>query len=186
MSDTDASCADIISKAKAEASDIVAKAQAEADAKETEVKKTLDNVRERKDRSIKSSADLKRRQAILNAKYDIIEDVMKKAFETILQMPSEEYAEFLTGLLKSNVREGDAVMLMSSPDLQKISDAHKKEFIAVAKERGCSLAIGSEPIDIEGGFILSYGGIEENCSLKALFREKKDKLTDAVSKILFG
>lgn len=186
MSDTDASCADIISKAKAEASDIVAKAQAEADAKEAEVKKTLDNVRERKDRSIKSSADLKRRQAILNAKYDIIEDVMKKAFETILQMPSEEYAEFLTGLLKSNVREGDAVMLMSSPDLQKISDAHKKEFIAVAKERGCSLAIGSEPIDIEGGFILSYGGIEENCSLKALFREKKDKLTDAVSKILFG
>lgn len=186
MSDTEASCAEIISKAKAEAAEIEAKAQAEADAKEAEVKKTLDTVRERKGRSIKSSADLKRRQAILNAKYDIIEEVMDNALHTILAMPDDEYGEFLTGLLKANVREGDAVMQLSSGDLGRISDKWKKSFVAAAKEGGCSLTIDDKPAEIEGGFILNYGGIEENCSLKALFREKKDKLTDAVGSILFG
>ena len=186
MSDTEASCAEIISKAEAEAADIVARAQAAADAKDAEVKKTLDTVRERKDRSIKSSADLKRRQAILNAKYDIIEEVLDKAYKAILAMSVDEYAEFLTGLIKANVREGKAVMLLSSGDLKKFSDTQKKAFASAAKEGGCDLTVGNEPADIEGGFILSYGGIEENCSLKALFREKKDKLTDAVSAILFG
>ena len=186
MSDTDASCAEILSKAKAEASDIIAVAQADAGARDAEVKKTLDTVRERKDRSIKSSADLKRRQAILNAKYDIIQEVLDKAYRTVLAMPEDEYAEFLIGLLKANVRKGDAVMQLSSGDLAKISDKWKKAFAAAAKEGGCNLTVGDEPADIEGGFILSYGGIEENCSLKALFREKKDRLTDAVSGVLFG
>ena len=36
------------------------------------------------------------------------------------------------------------------------------------------------------GFILIYGGIEENCSIDAMFAEKRDELLDQVRKILFA
>ena len=39
---------------------------------------------------------------------------------------------------------------------------------------------------MNGGFVLAYGGIEENCSIDALFEERADALSDAVRKILFS
>ncbi len=42
-----------------------------------------------------------------------------------------------------------------------------------------------EPKAIPDGFVLVYGGVEENCTLKALFDVKKDQLQDKVNEILF-
>ncbi len=44
----------------------------------------------------------------------------------------------------------------------------------------------SEARNIDNGFILAYGGIEENCSIEAMFAEKRDELRDQVRKILFA
>ena len=54
-----------------------------------------------------------------------------------------------------------------------------------AKEKGGSLTLGKEPGKIEDGFLLVYGGVEENCTLKALMDAKKDSLQDKVNEILF-
>ena len=43
-----------------------------------------------------------------------------------------------------------------------------------------------EPRPIEDGFVLVYGGIEENCTFRALMDAKKDQLQDTVNQILFG
>ena len=40
--------------------------------------------------------------------------------------------------------------------------------------------------DIDGGFILKYGGIEQNLSVDAIFEEKKDQMQDLAGKILFS
>ena len=40
--------------------------------------------------------------------------------------------------------------------------------------------------DIDGGFILIYGGIEENCSFKALIDDNVEIFQDKVQKVLFG
>ena len=55
----------------------------------------------------------------------------------------------------------------------------------LAAEKGGSLTIGEESADIENGFILRYGGVDENCSLSSLFAEKKDMLQDLVSRTLW-
>ena len=39
--------------------------------------------------------------------------------------------------------------------------------------------------NIDNGFILAYGGIEENCTIRAMFHTKQDELSDVVQKILF-
>ena len=60
----------------------------------------------------------------------------------------------------------------------------EEKIIAAAAEKGGSLVLSKER-SIEDGFILVYGGIEENCTLKALLDAKKDELQDKVNEILF-
>lgn len=39
---------------------------------------------------------------------------------------------------------------------------------------------------IDGGFLLLYGGIEENCTFRALFDDKREELQDLTNQILFA
>ena len=41
-------------------------------------------------------------------------------------------------------------------------------------------------LETDGGFLLVYGGIEENCTLKAVFSAKREELSDQVNRMLFG
>lgn len=61
----------------------------------------------------------------------------------------------------------------------------EKRISAAAEEKGGSLVLSKEPKAIEDGFILVYGGIEENCTLKALLDAKKDELQDKVRDFIF-
>ncbi len=37
--------------------------------------------------------------------------------------------------------------------------------------------------NIDNGFILAYGGIEENCTIRAMFDAKRDELSDIVHRL---
>ena len=45
--------------------------------------------------------------------------------------------------------------------------------------------VSKEPKDMDGGFVLVYGGIEENCTIRAMFHTNQDELSDVVQKVLF-
>ena len=49
-----------------------------------------------------------------------------------------------------------------------------------------SLKVSKEGKNIENGFVLVYGGIEENCTLRAMFDAKRDELSDKVHRMLFS
>ena len=55
----------------------------------------------------------------------------------------------------------------------------------VNAETGLDLELNAEPVNIDGGFILLYGGIEENCSFSAIFSGERERLSDVASKLLF-
>ena len=60
-----------------------------------------------------------------------------------------------------------------------------KAGIQTAQKKGGHLVVSKEPKDMDGGFVLVYGGIEENCTIRAMFHTKQDELSDVVQKILF-
>ena len=58
--------------------------------------------------------------------------------------------------------------------------------VLAAKKKGGSLELTETvPDGMDGGFILTYGGIEENCTIKALFDAKREELSDKVNRQLF-
>ena len=156
-----------IAAAEQENADFLAKAAAKAD-------EEAENVIVR----AKSASGLRRRQALLVAKQDIIEGLIGKAYELLDQQPDGDYFSMIKKLLAKAVHSGDGEILFSEKDLKRLPETFAKEIAEIAGKSGGSLQISDKPAAIDNGFLLSYGGIDENCSLKALFAEKHDQLQD--------
>ena len=60
-----------------------------------------------------------------------------------------------------------------------------KKIAAAAQKKGGVLALSSQTCEIDGGFLLVYGGIEENCSFAAMFAAEKESLQDKVHTLMF-
>lgn len=134
---------------------------------------------------IDSQIAMRKRQAILAARQEIIDGVIESAYGKLNNLDDAGYFSLLEKLIKKNVRAEDGVLLLSAGDLGRMPEGFAEKAAAAAKEAGGSLRISSEAANIENGFLLRYGGIDENCTLKALFREKRDQLQDQVRKALW-
>ena len=105
--------------------------------------------------------------------------------EHLLYVLLTQEDSLIAKLLEKNTAEGEGVLSFSAKDLKRLpSDFASKASEIAAKNNG-KIKIADEAADIEDGFILSYGGIEENCTLKALFSEKEDELRDCVHSVLW-
>ncbi len=176
-----------LEEAKAKAKEITDAAEAEAKALEEEIsKKSEVEIANYRDR-VESSADLKRRTAVLEAKQEVIAQTMEKAYKKFCSKSDEEYFSTLKEMLKKFALPQEGEVYFSDKDLKKMPSGFEEEIGKIAKGKGGSLKVSKENRDVEGGgFVLAYGGVEENCSFRALFDSKKDDLQDEIQKILFA
>ena len=131
----------------------------------------------------KSSADLKSRQAVLSGRIGLIESVIEKALAEVKVYPDGKYFDTLIKLAGIYASDKDGVIFLSRRDLDRIPAS----FTARLKEAtGRKLEAAPSPYDIDGGFILSYGDIEVNCSFDALLSAKRDILKTAAATVLFA
>ena len=134
---------------------------------------------------VKSSAEQQRRTALLRAKQEIIAEVIEAAYTTLKEEDAESYFLTMEKILKTYVLAEAGEIYFSAADLARMPSGFEKKIEAAAKEKGGSLVLKKEPKAIADGFVLVYGGIEENCTLKALFDARRDELQDKVNAILF-
>ena len=174
-----------ISAAQAEADKILAEAQAEAEnCKSSIFQKSERAIASYKER-VASSNDLQRRTKLLAAKQEMIAQVLDKAYVSLGSMGRREYFDMLLKMLEKYAQPQDGEIFFSPADLAKLPEGFADRIEETAKGRGGSLKISKEGRNIENGFILAYGGIEENCTLRAMFDAKRDELSDKVHRILF-
>ena len=180
------SAADIKRKdAASQAAAIKESAEKEAKAGCDKIKqKSAADVRALEERSL-SAIDLMRRTEILKAKQELIRETVQKAYDTFCNVEGIAYYAVLEDMVRKFARPEDGQMLLSAADYAAMPEGFAEKIADAAKQVGGSLTIARTEDKLDKGFILSYGGIEENCSFKALFADKKDELNDRVSKLLF-
>ena len=133
-----------------------------------------------------SAIDLKRRTRILEAKQEVIADVLKKAYDSLIAMDEKEYFALLLKMLDKYALPEAGEIFFAASDLARMSNDFRAEVEKSVASKGGSLVISEEGRKIENGFVLAYGGIEENCTLQAIFDAKKDELSDKVHRIIFA
>lgn len=134
--------------------------------------------------SAKSSAELKKKQTVLEGKIEAIEDMLGRAVDVLKALPKREYFEMLKELAVKNALSGDGVMRFSKEDTAKLPQNFISSVNSALSSKG-SVSLG-EPCDIDSGFMLVYGDIDVNCTFSSLVSEKRDELFDELNKLLFN
>ena len=170
MSGLDKMKAQIIAEAQDNAKEILAQAHAQADSiigeakaqAEKDARKIVAQAEARAEDSVKrlaSSSDMRKRKAVLEAKQEVISEVLEDAYKAVGELEK---------------------------DRKRMPQGYMEKVYETAKKKGGSLELTETvPDGMDGGFILTYGGIEENCTIKALFDAKREELSDKVNRQLF-
>lgn len=175
-----------IAEAKLKAEEILNAAKAEAKAQALKISGKAQADVENYAQRITSSCEMQRKQAILRAKQEVIAEVLDKAYRKILSLDTEAYFEMIQKMLGEFVLAQDGEICFSAEDLNRMPAGFEDVIHNAAAKKGGSLNLSRETREMKGGFILIYGGIEENCTVKALFDAKRDELSDKVHAMLFG
>ncbi|MCI1722352.1 MAG: V-type ATP synthase subunit E [Lachnospiraceae bacterium] len=197
MAGIDKITGEILQEAQDKAKEILAQAEEAAGSVRSAAEKEASQMKalaaEQSDREvrnyaarIKSSIDIQRKKEMLAARQEIINDVIDKAYRKLDQQDDASYFEMIRKLLSKSVSPEEGTILFSEKDLKRMPQGFEAEIAKIASEKGGSLKLSETPGRIDNGFVLSYGGIEENCSLKAIFDSKKDEIQDKAYHILFA
>ena len=183
--DADKSVAAIIDKANAEASGILAGAEKEA--AETIEKVNHDvSVRLSASKSTaESAAALRKRRLILEEKQKLIGEVIEEAKNLIYALPDNVYFEKILKLAEKNVNPAEGTIIFNAKDLSRLPADFETKLNVVAVAKGGKLTVSKETRPIDGGFVLLYEGIDQNCSITSLFETHIESVQDKIQKLLF-
>lgn len=156
----------------------------------------------------RSAAAMTRRNILLAAKSEMLDEVFEAAREQICDTDYGKYRELLVALLSCALLEqskgeqqalanGDEVeavdafeVLLSENDRARFGDsviegARRVTERRIGAERVARLRLSQECADIDGGLILRCGDVEINCSITVLLRDMRRVLEERISSMLF-
>lgn len=182
--DCEKSCGQILSKAKAQQVKILDDAKAESEKIKQNV---LQSTKEKGKKDIelsKSKAENLSKQQLLEAKIKLINDIINEGLDKLKSLPDDEYFKVLDQLIVKSTCMGNGVVQFSKRDLDRIP----KDFELTINNKlsdDKSVSISSDAVEIDGGFIIAYGNVLQNCSFDALLNDKINKIKDQLFDIVF-
>ena len=166
---------EILSAAEKEVAQILSEGQKKAELQQGEEAQRLE-----------TALAARRRRALLKVKGELVQESLDLAYERLKALPEEEYFAFLFQQLEKQAGPGAGILQLNNRDLNRLPGDFNEKIRVLGEKKGGSLFLSHEPADIDGGFLLSYGGILENGSLAAIFEARADELKDAVCAVLFA
>ncbi|MDE6590724.1 MAG: hypothetical protein K2K53_10365 [Oscillospiraceae bacterium] len=173
----------VLAEARAKAADIAAKAKAEAKAVADEVLAQGRRAAEEREDRLASTTQMECRKAALAAKQDVIEEAFQRAHKQLLALPTEKYVALLADLAVQASATGKEKLIFSPSHRAQVGKAVVTAANKKREDAAFTLAEETRPMD--GGFILSDGAVEVNCTFDTLIRLQRGALAGEVAKVLF-
>lgn len=183
--DADKSVAAIIDKANAEASGILAGAEKEAAEAVAKINHDVSVRLSASKSTAESAAALRKRRLILEEKQKLIGEVIEEAKNLIYALPDNVYFEKILKLAEKNVNPAEGTVIFNAKDLSRLPADFETKLNVVAVAKGGKLTVSKETRPIDGGFVLLYEGIDQNCSITSLFETHIESVQDKIQKLLF-
>ena len=180
--DAQAEIDSVLNRAKAEAAEITAKYEAQAQAEAEDILARGKRAAAEREERLVSVAQLECRKGQLAAKQEVIDASFKLALEKLLALPQEQYVALLAKLAVQAAPSGQGELIFSQADRARVG---KAVVLAANEKLNGSLTLAEETRPMNGGFILSDGRVEVNCSFETLVRLQKAELTGKVTGVLF-
>lgn len=174
----------LIAQAQRAADEQVAFAQTAADRAAAQAAAAARNHADAEVARASAAAAADGRRQLLAEKQAQIASVLDEAVRRIAALPDDAYFDRMLRMAARAAQPGDGEMVLSAADLQRLPGGFESRLNAALAGRG-TLHISAQPRDIDGGFVLVYGDIEENGTLAAQLDDRRAELQDMVNRILF-
>ncbi len=176
----------LIAEARDEAQKIAAEADAETEKAVEDIRKKSEAQAKNLEERMHSANDLYLRTQTLAAKQEVITNVIETAYQQVCSMDPESYFGMLEKLIAKYALPQSGEIWFSEADLQRMPRGFHARIRAAAKQAGGTLTLSDEGREIENGFVLVYGGIEQNCTIRAIFDAERNEMQDTAYAILYG
>lgn len=176
---------DVLAKARAEAEKITAQYQAQAKAEADDILARGQKAAVERGERLASVAQLECRKEVLAAKQEVIDEAFRLALKKLTQLPQEEYVALLSDLAVKAAAKGTEKLIFSVADRARVGKAVVVAANQKLGDRG-QLTLSQETRPMQGGFILSDGAVEVNCTFQTLVRLQRETLSTQVAGVLFG
>lgn len=181
-SNAEKSCEAVVGMARRKAEKILSDAQDEAKKIVSDGKdKTALHVADIKKRG-ESAADLEEKRVMLSTKQSIISQMLQKGLDNAKHLPDDEYFALILQMIGKYSMSEDGTIRFGEGDLKRFPDGFMNKINAASKG---NITLSDESAPIDAGFILQYGGIEQNCSFDAIFASEAENLSDRAGRLLF-
>lgn len=132
-------------------------------------------------------AEMEAKKSVLSVKQEMISAAFDAAREEIVNMPRDKYTQFLARMAAEAAASGMEEIVLNARDKAEVGKAVCKAANELLSAKGTpgKLTMSEDTADISGGVIVRFGGIETNCSIDALIRQRRSGLSTEVAAALF-
>lgn len=132
-------------------------------------------------------AEMEAKKSVLSVKQEMISAAFDAAREEIVNMPRDKYTQFLARMAAEAAAGGMEEIVLNARDKAEVGKAVCKAANELLSAKGTpgKLTVSEDTADISGGVIVRFGGIETNCSIDALIRQRRSGLSTEIAAALF-
>lgn len=132
-------------------------------------------------------AEMEAKKSVLSVKQEMISAAFDAAREEIVNMPRDKYTQFLARMAAEAAASGMEEIVLNARDKAEVGKAVCKAANELLSAKGTpgKLTVSEDTADISGGVIVRFGGIETNCSIDALIRQRRSGLSTEVAAAMF-
>ena len=134
-----------------------------------------------------SSAISQKKKMILEEKQNIISDIIEKSKNYIKNLSKDEYMTFLEKIALKYAHKEEGKIRLTASDKNSIGQELVSRLNSKLSENSKGTLVLDDQVSNEkSGFVIIYKDVEENCSLEAIFSEKRELLEDKINSFLFN
>ena len=132
-------------------------------------------------------AEMEAKKSVLSVKQEMISAAFDAAREEIVNMPRDKYTQFLARMAAEAAASGMEEIVLNARDKAEVGKSVCKAANELLSAKGTpgKLTVSEDTADISGGVIVRFGGIETNCSIDALIRQRLSGLSTEVAAAMF-
>lgn len=132
-------------------------------------------------------AEMEAKKSVLSVKQEMISAAFDAAREEIVNMPRDKYTQFLARMAAEAAASGMEEIVLNARDKAEVGKSVCKAANELLSAKGTpgKLTVSEDAADISGGVIVRFGGIETNCSIDALIRQRRSGLSTEVAAAMF-
>ena len=174
----------ILNEARSKADEIRAKAFEQVNSQISAIESETDKKIQELTAAREAAFDLRRGQIILEASQTALNETLSAARLELNSLPDNEYFAFIVKLAAVHAESGEGILLFNDRDRMRMP-INFQHLLNLALPEGKMLTVSDKTVRIDGGFIIKYGEIEENCSFAAIFRARREEFIDMIRGLLF-